>query len=943
MSIQSDANAAYADDTPVAKDDVRALWGQVQGHVSSGTNPHGVTKAQVGLGNADNTSDADKPVSTAQQAALDSKANLARWNLNFGNVPIKVDRSNNLVKYGRFISVRHNSAWLDVNPADYALTNFDLPLATTATANFHYVDLSLVGVSNPVLSLSGGGAPEGNEQIIPLGVSRYGHFQNFWGARVIDLDMPPEINTLALQSEVVIDFNGRLGGGPAVYLPATAIYVRSRDLSENQAPTNAESAELPGYVKIAPAADFGTLFMVLYDADTNEFVGQVYSDPPHGTDNPLIPIVSVWGDGFASLPGVRVVKYDDVARAIDLDRRFNWADFAASSAYRRLVGLTNDPAEQMAFQGSGFASAISELLMAIADGAGNVAFGIDRNGSVLVDAIKAVAKVSGPNFEVPSASADGHAFAIEDGSGRLALALTAIGDLLVSGGAKLGGGEIDWDFAIADANGNVAFGIKDGTLRMSSLVSLEGSLTEQDQRNKSWTDALHAGTVDSVQLPTGGLNTIVNYGQSLGEGNETWPSLSKSGVNGAKMLGDNVDNIAASGSYSTIGAAQLNPLVAYTRSGSSNLSDAQEAALSPGDQAVGEPPVIGLANGFKWSLNRRALSENDGRDVVAISAAIGGKTIEQLSKINTHDGVDRYGLVTSGVSAVHALRGSVSHVVPIVTWVQGEWNYQDRGASWDKASYKTLLHQLFDDFATDIPAETGQALPPLFMSYQTGAAYTRDVDSAGNAGLHVGMAQLEVTLERDDAVMVGPVYPYTDKGGHLDSNGSRWFGHQMAKVARKVLVEGKPWQPLRPIEIQQSGLNIYVHFHVPVPPLRFDQPYVVLADTDYPDKGFRVTSADGNTTFTIASVEIVSDTIVKITTTSAAPSDALVWYASQTASNGNGNLRDSDPAVAIDNYEFVPERGMYDGANIPGLVDKPYPLHNWCVAFCVPATFSEID
>ena len=37
----------------------------------------GVTKAMVGLGNADNTSDADKPVSTAAQTALDLKAPLA--------------------------------------------------------------------------------------------------------------------------------------------------------------------------------------------------------------------------------------------------------------------------------------------------------------------------------------------------------------------------------------------------------------------------------------------------------------------------------------------------------------------------------------------------------------------------------------------------------------------------------------------------------------------------------------------------------------------------------------------------------------------------------------------------------------------------------------------------------------------------------------------------
>ena len=44
-------------------------------HKASTTNPHGVTKAQVGLGNVDNTSDANKPVSTAMQTALNLKAN----------------------------------------------------------------------------------------------------------------------------------------------------------------------------------------------------------------------------------------------------------------------------------------------------------------------------------------------------------------------------------------------------------------------------------------------------------------------------------------------------------------------------------------------------------------------------------------------------------------------------------------------------------------------------------------------------------------------------------------------------------------------------------------------------------------------------------------------------------------------------------------------------
>lgn len=43
----------------------------LEAHTTRKTNPHAVTKAQVGLGNVDNTSDADKPISNATQDALD--------------------------------------------------------------------------------------------------------------------------------------------------------------------------------------------------------------------------------------------------------------------------------------------------------------------------------------------------------------------------------------------------------------------------------------------------------------------------------------------------------------------------------------------------------------------------------------------------------------------------------------------------------------------------------------------------------------------------------------------------------------------------------------------------------------------------------------------------------------------------------------------------------
>ena len=49
----------------------------IQAHIANLANPHSVTKAQVGLSNVNNTSDANKPVSTAQAAAIATKADRA--------------------------------------------------------------------------------------------------------------------------------------------------------------------------------------------------------------------------------------------------------------------------------------------------------------------------------------------------------------------------------------------------------------------------------------------------------------------------------------------------------------------------------------------------------------------------------------------------------------------------------------------------------------------------------------------------------------------------------------------------------------------------------------------------------------------------------------------------------------------------------------------------
>ena len=70
-------NGGYTGTGQDLKDEIDAISSgtgvELQAHLINYTNPHQVTKSQVGLSNAENTSDANKPVSTAQQTALDLK------------------------------------------------------------------------------------------------------------------------------------------------------------------------------------------------------------------------------------------------------------------------------------------------------------------------------------------------------------------------------------------------------------------------------------------------------------------------------------------------------------------------------------------------------------------------------------------------------------------------------------------------------------------------------------------------------------------------------------------------------------------------------------------------------------------------------------------------------------------------------------------------------
>ena len=70
LNSKADASSVY---TKVQSDiNYEPKNSNIQNHISSTLNPHNVTKTQVGLSNVDNTSDINKPISSATQTALNS-------------------------------------------------------------------------------------------------------------------------------------------------------------------------------------------------------------------------------------------------------------------------------------------------------------------------------------------------------------------------------------------------------------------------------------------------------------------------------------------------------------------------------------------------------------------------------------------------------------------------------------------------------------------------------------------------------------------------------------------------------------------------------------------------------------------------------------------------------------------------------------------------------
>lgn len=332
-----------------------------------------------------------------------------------------------------------------------------------------------------------------------------------------------------------------------------------------------------------------------------------------------------------------------------------------------------------------------------------------------------------------------------------------------------------------------------------------------------------------------------------------------------------------------------------------------EGDVIPGTKLVVETLSSAFANLVADLARANAV---DAHDVLVSVHAQGAKTYAQLKK-----GTRAYDRGMAQVAAARDIAKSQgkSYVVRAVLNVHGESDHAEKSTH-----YLADLLEWQADYERDVRALTGQTEPvPMFQTQIS--SWTKMMKGTETSAIPA--AQLEAHVRSEGkVVLVGPKYhlQYARDGVHLTNEGYRHLGEEYAKAYRRVVLEGKRWEPLRPLGAHLEGAVITVRFAVPAPPLVLDTTLV----SDPGSFGFEYTDSSASPP-AIAKVEVTApDTVTIALAATPTGTDRRVRYAftgvkgarSGPQTGARGNLRDSDA---------TPSR-------------TGHRLYNWCVHFDYP-------
>jgi hypothetical protein len=409
-----------------------------------------------------------------------------------------------------------------------------------------------------------------------------------------------------------------------------------------------------------------------------------------------------------------------------------------------------------------------------------------------------------------------------------------------------------------------------------------------------------------VSIVFGALATCSGFATALRGTNTTTPSFG--------YASKEVNHVLSTGQSLSVGSCGAPAL--STRQPYANLM-LEPDVLNGGRHSTRFVPLLEtnvetMSSAFANLVTRMAEEDGSRHDLLVSVHGINGFPYSTLKKGTA---AYEHGMAQVRTARELASAARKSYVVRAVTNVHGESDHIE-----GNADYRSNLLDWQRDYENDVRAATGQKDPvPMFITQMsTWTMY-------GSATSAIPVAQLEGHLAAPGKViLVGPKYhlPYAPDGVHLTNEGYRHMGEDYAKAYRRVVLEGRTWEPVRPKQITRSDAVLTVVFHVPSPPLVFD-----TARVSNPGAyGFRYVDDSGAPPAIAHAAVTAPDTVTIWLAAPPTGANARLHYAfTGTAgarggptSGARGNLRDSDT---------TPSR-------------SGNALYNWCVHFdeAVPAT-----
>lgn len=390
---------------------------------------------------------------------------------------------------------------------------------------------------------------------------------------------------------------------------------------------------------------------------------------------------------------------------------------------------------------------------------------------------------------------------------------------------------------------------------------------------------------------------VVNYGQSLSDGQNAQPAISITQDYGNLMLAGGVNVRPNESGYISSAFA---PLVEANRG------------------ARGETPVSALCNGM---VRRAVAAGESASDWAFLGAACGrgGRSVEQLSAAPLGEGY--YELMVQMIRDSHATSVSLgkSYSVWAYTWDQGESNYI---LNWTKSPYQyaQYMMNIFDGLTREIVGITGQKFRPYLFTYQVAAHRKYSLDN-----MSIALAQWRLSRKRPDVVLAAPAYifPTGEDVLHLTNEGSWLLGEYRSRAMYETMIgrSGK-WRPLEPISIDWKAQFIDIKFQVPRGELVLDNALAASA----PNFGFDIRESGSLAIDLISSVSVTAFDTVRISLSRAAAADSTLSY---------GRGRPSDPAASGPTIgargNLRDTHGLYDQVASP--LGNTFALHNACVMF----------